>query len=57
MVRALPPTLLGTRDQAFLVLGFACALRWSEIAALDVSDMEFPKERLHNQHLLDLGVL
>jgi integrase len=34
-------TLAGLRDHAVLVLGFACALRRSEIAALQLSDVGF----------------
>ena len=33
-------TLVGKRDRAILLLGFAAALRRSEIAALEVSDLE-----------------
>ena len=35
-------TLVGKRDRAILLLGFAAALRRSEIAALEVSDLEHP---------------
>ncbi len=37
---ALPETLLGTRDRALLLLGFAGALRRSELVALDVADVQ-----------------
>jgi len=39
MVEALPPTLLGRRDHALLLLGFAGAFRRSELVALDVADV------------------
>jgi site-specific recombinase XerD len=39
MVHALPHTTKGTRDRALLLLGFAGALRRSELVALDVSDV------------------
>lgn len=53
IVRALVATcngsLLGTRDRALLLLCFAAALRRSELAALDMSGIEFTIEgvRLH----------
>ncbi|MHB9134226.1 MAG: site-specific integrase [Armatimonadota bacterium] len=41
MVDALPPdTLLGLRDRAIILLGFAGAFRRSELVALDVEDLE-----------------
>jgi integrase len=39
MVTTLPDTLLGRRDACLLLLGFASALRRSELVALDVSDV------------------
>ena len=39
MVTPLGPTLLDTRDRALLLLGFAGALRRSELSALDVADI------------------
>ncbi len=39
MVAALPPTLVGRRDRALLLLGFAGAFRRSELVALDVADV------------------
>lgn len=44
-----PETLSGARDRALLLLGFAAALRRSELVALQVKDLEFVKEglRLH----------
>ena len=41
MLKKLPDTLAGKRDRALLLIGFAAALRRSEIAALDVADLEF----------------
>jgi integrase len=40
MVAALPDDLKGCRDRALLTLGFATACRRSELAALDVDDVE-----------------
>jgi integrase len=39
IVTALPSGLLGTRDRALLLVGFASALRRSELVALDVEDL------------------
>ena len=39
MARSTPPTLVGLRDRALILLGFAGALRRSELVALDVSDL------------------
>ena len=39
MVDALPGTLMGRRDRALLLLGFAGAFRRSELVALDVADV------------------
>jgi len=41
MISTLPDTLIGTRDKALLLLGFAGALRRSELVALDVEDVTF----------------
>ena len=38
-------TLAGLRDRALLLLGFAAALRRSELVALDVEDLEFDAAR------------
>ena len=38
-------TLAGRRDRALLLLGFAAALRRSELVALDVEDLEFDAAR------------
>jgi len=40
MADALPDTLLGRRDRALLLLGFADGFRRSELVALDVGDVE-----------------
>ncbi len=39
MMRALPPTSLGTRDRALLLIGFGAAMRRSELVALDLADL------------------
>jgi integrase len=44
MVSLVPNTLRGARDRAVLLLGFAGALRRSELAALEVGDIEFLTE-------------
>jgi integrase len=41
-----PPTLTGLRDRALLLLGFAGAFRRSELAALDVADLEEHRDGL-----------
>ena len=40
MLAHVPDTLTGKRDRALLLLGFACALRRSELVALQVVDLE-----------------
>lgn len=40
MLRKIPDTLIGKRDRALLLIGFAAALRRSELVALQVSDLE-----------------
>ena len=44
MVKVLPEGLSGLRDRALLLLGFAGALRRSELVGLDVEDVKFEKE-------------
>lgn len=44
MVAALPPSLPGLRDRALLLVGFAAALRRSELVALEVADVELTDE-------------
>ena len=41
IVAALPETRIGARDRAIILLGFAAALRRSELAALDLEDLDF----------------
>jgi integrase len=44
MVRAMPDSLLGSRDRALLLIGFAGAFRRSELVSLDVEDLAFERE-------------
>ncbi len=44
MMTALPDTLTGHRDRAIILLGFAGAMRRSELAALDLGDLELTEE-------------
>jgi site-specific recombinase XerD len=44
LVALVPNTLRGARDRAILLLGFAGAFRRSELAALEVGDIEFLAE-------------
>jgi integrase len=46
MLRMLPDKLLGIRDRALLLVGFAGAFRRSELVALDVADIQFTAEGL-----------
>lgn len=46
MVQALPDNLLGVRDKALLLVGFAGAFRRSELVALDVEDLEWRADGL-----------
>jgi len=46
IVNKTKPDVIGTRNRALLLLGFSAALRRSEIAALDISDLEFVDEGL-----------
>lgn len=46
LVAALPETTVGIRDRALLLLGYAGALRRSEIVGLDVTDLELADEGL-----------
>jgi integrase len=46
MVDALPPGLIGLRDRALLLIGFAGAFRRSELVALRVEDIEETREGL-----------
>jgi len=47
ILQNMPSDLRGLRDRALLLLGFAGALRRSELVALDVSDLEETTEGLH----------
>jgi site-specific recombinase XerD len=44
MLDLLPESLLGVRDRAILLLGFAGGFRRSELVGLDVSDIEFTED-------------
>ena len=46
MVAQLPDTVLGVRDRALLLLGFAGAFRRSEIVSLTVADIQFGNDGL-----------
>lgn len=46
MVSSLPENMLGTRDRALLLLGFAGAMRRGELVGLDVSDLELTDKGL-----------
>jgi integrase len=46
MVGALPQTLIGARDRCLLLLGFAAALRRSELVGLDVEDLQWTNDGL-----------
>ncbi len=46
MVAALPEGLLGARDRALLLLGFAGAFRRSELVGLDIKDLELTPDGL-----------
>ena len=46
MIEAQPDTLAGLRDRALLLLGFAGALRRSELVSLDVEDLDFTSDGL-----------
>jgi len=46
MVSNLPGTLLGIRDRALILIGFAGGFRRSELVALNVEDLEFKREGL-----------
>ncbi len=44
MMNAMPDTLTGYRDRAIVLLGFAGAMRRSELVALDIADLELTKD-------------
>lgn len=45
-ILALPDSRRGARDRAVLLLGFACALRRSELVALDVADLNLTADEV-----------
>jgi site-specific recombinase XerD len=47
IIADMPTDIRGLRDRALLLLGFAGALRRSELVALDISDLEETAEGLH----------
>ena len=47
IIAAIPTDLRGLRDRALLLVGFAGALRRSELVALDVTDLEESAEGFH----------
>lgn len=51
MMGACPNTLIGCRDSAFLAIGFAAALRRSEICNLRVADVEWVQGGLQDEHV------
>ena len=46
VLAATPPSLIGLRDRALLLIGYAAALRPSELVLLDVSDLTVVEEGL-----------
>ena len=46
MLAHVPDSLIGIRDRALLLIGFAGAFRRSELVALNVSDIEFGADGL-----------
>lgn len=46
MVASLPDELIGVRDRALLLVGFAGGFRRSELVSIDVEDIEFKREGL-----------
>ena len=46
MLETLPDSLRGTRDRAVILLGYAAALRRSDLAALRVSDVSFKDDHM-----------
>lgn len=46
MLATLPDSLLGIRDRALLLLGFAGGFRRSELVSLDIDDLQFIREGL-----------
>jgi len=46
LVQVLPPSLIGKRDHALLVIGWAGAFRRSELVALNMEDIQFTQDGL-----------
>lgn len=46
MIHALPDTLVGARDRALILIGFAGAFRRSELVGLDLDDISYREEGL-----------
>lgn len=46
LLRVQPQTLRGVRNRALLLVGYACDLRRSELVALQISDVEFLRDRM-----------
>lgn len=46
MLKRIPGSLQGMRDRALLLVGFAAAMRRSELVALDVEDLERTADRI-----------
>jgi site-specific recombinase XerC len=46
MIDATDAGLIGARDRALILLGFAGAFRWSELVGLDAADCAFGKDGL-----------
>ncbi len=46
VIAATPDDMLGLRDRALLLIGWAGALRLSELVALEVADLRFEEEGL-----------
>ena len=46
MLSAADPGLIGARDRALVLVGFAGAFRRSELASLDVEDLDFSRDGL-----------
>ncbi len=44
MLAHLPDTMIGTRDRALLLVGFAGAFRRSELVAIDIADLQSREE-------------
>ena len=46
MIAATSPALIGLRDRALILLGFAGAFRRSEVVGLDIADLDFSRDGL-----------